>query len=52
VYNILAGELPDTAKDNMGNGGCTAHALFKLGVFATVGQAKVALNAAGEQILA
>ena len=52
VYNIPAGELPDTANDNMGNGGCTAHALFKLGVFATVGQAKVALNAAGEQILA
>jgi hypothetical protein len=52
VDSIPAGELPDTAKDNMGNGGCTAHALFKLGVFATVGQAKVALNAAGEQILA
>eukprot|EP01046_Picozoa_sp_COSAG06_P003506 COSAG06_NODE_137_length_22365_cov_49.346313_17_plen_204_part_00 len=52
VYNIPAGELPDTAEDNMGNGGCTAHALFKLGVFAMVGQAKVALNVAGEQILA
>ena len=52
VDSIPAGELPDTANDNMGNGGCTAHALFKLGVFATVGQAKVALNAAGEQILA
>jgi GNAT superfamily N-acetyltransferase len=32
VDSIPAGELPDTAKDNMGNGGCTAHALFKLGV--------------------
>ena len=52
VDSIPAGELPDTASDNMGNGGCTAHALFKLGVFATVAGAKATLNAAGDRILA
>ena len=52
VDSIPAGELPDTASDNMGNGGCTAHALFKLCVFATVVGAKATLNAAGDRILA
>jgi hypothetical protein len=53
VENILDdGELSDTANDTMGGGGCTAHALFKLGVFETVGHAKRALNVAGGQVLA
>ena len=52
LFMTCIASRPDTTNDNMGNGGCTAHALFNLGVFATVAQAKVALNAAGEQILA
>jgi len=44
-------EAESRTRGNVANGGCTAQALFMVGAFATVGQAKDALNAAGEQIL-